>query len=154
MSSLRLQDAVLLANQHPEISFGQVQQFIRLASRLKDDIRLAQPSFVPAVNPPDVLPPTISTFLRDSCSISVACVEACWNTLKMTIWHEEQSLDSLLNDFAANGHSLGLCMYIVFHSTHFLPHYYAVTYQMLVLCILPNIRAPTQTVPVSEPGSC
>ena len=110
MSSLRMQDAVLLTNQHPELSFGQVQQFICLASRLKDDILLAQPSYVLALDPPDVLPPTISTFLKNSCSISVACVEACCDTLKPTIWHDAQRLeDSLIYDFSVHGHSLRLC---------------------------------------------
>jgi hypothetical protein len=101
MSSLRLQDTILLTEQHPELSFSQVQQFISLASRLKDDILLAQPSSVLAFDPPDVLPPTVSTFLQNSCGISMACVEACWDTLKPTIWHDTQSLeDSLIHDFA------------------------------------------------------
>jgi hypothetical protein len=116
MSSLRLQDAVLLTGQHPELSFGQVQQFICLASRLKDDILLAQPSSVLALNPPDVLPPTISAFLKNSCHISAACVEASWDTLKTTIWNDAQSLeDSLINDFAVHGHSLGICTFM-FHA--------------------------------------
>jgi hypothetical protein len=113
MSSLRLQDSVLLTQQHPELSFGQVQQFICLASRLKDDILLAQPSSVLALNPPDVLPPTISAFLKNSCHISAACVEDSWDTLKTTIWNDAQRLDdSLINDFAAHGHSLGICMFM------------------------------------------
>jgi len=52
MSSLRLQDTVFLTEQHPELSFDQVQRFISLASRLKDDILLTQLSFVHASNPP------------------------------------------------------------------------------------------------------
>ncbi|KAF8219141.1 hypothetical protein L208DRAFT_1342983 [Tricholoma matsutake] len=96
MSSLRLQDIVLLAEQHPELSVSQVQQFISLASRLKDNILLAQPSSVLAFDPPDVLPPTVSTFLQNRCGISMACVEACWDTLKTTIWHHDaQSLEDI-----------------------------------------------------------
>ena len=107
MSSSRLQDAVLLTKQHPELSFGQVQQFICLASRLKDNILLTQPSSaVLALDPLHVLPPTISAFVKNSCNISAACVEACWDTLKMMIWHDAQRLeDSLIHDFAAHGHS-------------------------------------------------
>ena len=115
MSSLRLQDTILLADQHPELSFGQVQQFISF-SRLKDDILLTQPSSVLVLHPPDVLPLTVSTFLQNSCGISMACVEACWDTLKTTIWHDAQSLkDGLIHDFSAHGHSLGLCAFL-FHS--------------------------------------
>ncbi len=111
MSSLRLQDMLLLIEQHPELSFGQVQQFISLASRLKDDILLTQPSSVLVLDPPDVLPPSVSTFLQNSCAMSVYCVEACWNTLNSTIWNDEHTLeDSLIQDFAAHGHSLGLCV--------------------------------------------
>jgi hypothetical protein len=130
MSSLRLQDAVFLTEQHPELSFGQVQKFICLTSRLKDDILLAQPSSVLALDPPDVLPPTISTFLKNSCGISTACVEACWDTLKITICHDAQSLeDTLIHDFAAHGHSLGLCMFR-FHSNQVL--------SLLLCCYLPD----------------
>ena len=105
MSSLQLQDMVLLTEQNPELSFDQVQQFISLASRLKDDILLTQLVF----DPPDVLPPTVSTFLQlqKSCGISVDCVEACWNILKSTIWNDAHNLeDSLIRDFAAHSHSL------------------------------------------------
>ncbi|KAF8228357.1 hypothetical protein L208DRAFT_1291845 [Tricholoma matsutake] len=119
MSSLRLQDTILLAEQHPELSFGQVQQFISLASRLKDDILLAQPSSVLVFDPPDVLPPTVSTFLQNSCGISMACVEACWDTLKTMIWHDAQSLeDSLIHDFSVHGHSLGLFAHTLYPLQH------------------------------------
>jgi hypothetical protein len=112
MSSLRLQDVVHLTEQHPELSFGQVQQFISLASRLKDDILLVQPSSVLGLDPPDILPPTIGTFLQKSCGITMACVEACWNTLKTMIWHDAQSHEeSFVDGFAAHGHSLGLCAF-------------------------------------------
>ncbi|KAF8231666.1 hypothetical protein L208DRAFT_1162769, partial [Tricholoma matsutake] len=69
------------------LSFGQVQQFIALASKLKDDILLSQPSFVLMFDPPKFLPSTITTFLQKSCGISLACVEVCWEALKSTIWH-------------------------------------------------------------------
>ena len=55
MSLLRLQDTVLLTERYPELSLGQIQQFISLATKLKDDILLAQPSSVLALDPPDVL---------------------------------------------------------------------------------------------------
>ena len=43
MSSLNLQTVGALTDKYPELSFSQVQQFIALASKLKDDILLAQP---------------------------------------------------------------------------------------------------------------
>ena len=113
MSTLNLQDVVALSYNYPDLSFGQVQQFISLASKLKNDILLAQPLSVPAFNPPDILPPTITTFLQKSCGISVSCVDKCWEALKSTIWNDDhlQVEDSILvtQDFATHGHPLGLC---------------------------------------------
>ena len=108
--SLRLQDVVNLSQEYPQLSFNQVQQFILLASKLKDDILLAQPSSILAFDPPDILPPTITTFLQHACKISMDCVDTCWNTLKFTIWDDANGLDdSTIHDFAAHGYSLGLC---------------------------------------------
>jgi hypothetical protein len=120
MSSLRLQDTVFLTEQHPELSFDQVQWFISLASRLKDDILLTQPSSVLAFDPPDVLLPSVSTFLQNNCAISVDCVKACWEMLKSTIWIDAHSFeDSLIQDFVSYGHSLGLCMLLFLFLLYF-----------------------------------
>ena len=110
--SLRLQDVVNLSQEYPQLSFNQVHQFISLASKLKDDILLAQPSSILAFDPPEIIPPTITTFLQHACKLSSDCVEACWKTLKYTIWDDANGLqveDSTVHDFAAHGHSLGLC---------------------------------------------
>jgi hypothetical protein len=110
MSSLNLQDVAALSHKYPDLSFGQVKQFISLASKLKDDILLAQPSSVPKFHPPDILPPTITTFLQKSCGMSVSCADSCWEALKSTIWHDANHLeDSITQDFATHGHPLGLC---------------------------------------------
>jgi hypothetical protein len=110
--SLRLQDVVHLDQEYPQLSFNQVQQFILLASKLKDDILLAQPSStgILAFDPPDIISPTITMFLQHACQISADCVDACWNALKYTIWNDANDLeDSTIHDFEAHGHSLGLC---------------------------------------------
>ncbi|KAF8220162.1 hypothetical protein L208DRAFT_1163067, partial [Tricholoma matsutake] len=60
--------------------------FISLASRLKDDILLAQPLSIVVSDHPDVLPPTIIAFLQASCSISEDCINSCWEALKLTVW--------------------------------------------------------------------
>jgi hypothetical protein len=110
MSSLTLQDVVGLSQEYPQLSFSQVQQFVLLASKLKDDIILAQPSSILVFDPPEILPPTIATFLQHCCDISADCVDSCWHTLKSTVWHNTNSLeDSTIHDFAVHGHSLGLC---------------------------------------------
>ncbi|KAF8219074.1 hypothetical protein L208DRAFT_1155257, partial [Tricholoma matsutake] len=70
------------------LSLGKIQQFVQLASKLKDDILLAQPSSILAFDPPANLPPTVTIFLQNSCKISQACVEDCWEVLSSTIWHD------------------------------------------------------------------
>ena len=108
--SLRLQDVVTLSQEYPQLSFNQVHQFILLASKMKDDILLAQPSSILAIDPPDILPPTITTFLQHACDLSADCVDTCWKTLKYTIWDDANNLkDNTVQDFAVHGHSLGLC---------------------------------------------
>ena len=43
-------------------------------------------------------------------SISVSCVDSCWEALKSTIWNDANRLeDSITQDFATHGHPLGLC---------------------------------------------
>jgi hypothetical protein len=92
------------------LSLGKFQQFVVLAAKLKDDILLSQPTSVLVFDPPMILPPTVTTFLQNSCEISEPCVKACWEVLKSTIWHDAKNLeDSITADFAAHGHSLGLC---------------------------------------------
>ncbi|KAF8220740.1 hypothetical protein L208DRAFT_1332096 [Tricholoma matsutake] len=85
------------------LSLGKIQQFVLLAAKLKDDILLAQPTSVLVFDPPMILPPTVTTFLQNSCKISEPCVEACWEVLKSTIWHDGKNLeDSIIADFAAH----------------------------------------------------
>jgi hypothetical protein len=109
MSSLNLQDILPLSQRFP-VSLGKIQQFVLLASKLKDDILLVQQTSALAFDPPMILPPTVTTFLQNSCEISEPCVEECWEILKSTIWNDANNLeDSIIADFTAHGHSLGLC---------------------------------------------
>jgi hypothetical protein len=111
MSGLSLKDVLSLCERYPELSFTQVQQFIILASRLKNDILLAQPSSVQASDPPEILPPTIATFLQNSCEVSSTCIRHCWEALRSTIWHNADSVeDTTEQDFTTHGHPLGLCV--------------------------------------------
>lgn len=119
MSSLTLVDVMALSQQYPNLSLDTVQRFILLVSRLKNDILLAQPSSVDESDPPDVLPPTIMTFLQNSCSISEECVNSCWQMLKSTVWlrmkgEEPEDGHGVLEDFAKHGHSRGLCTSLLY----------------------------------------
>ncbi|KAF8232726.1 hypothetical protein L208DRAFT_1561138, partial [Tricholoma matsutake] len=93
------------------LSFAQVQCFIILASRLKNDILLAQPSSAWASDPPEILLPTIATFLQNSCEVSSTCIGHCWEALRSTIWHNVDSVEDMTEqDFTTHGHPFGLCV--------------------------------------------
>ncbi|KAF8060185.1 hypothetical protein FPV67DRAFT_1674149 [Lyophyllum atratum] len=106
MADISIKDISRLSEIHPRLTLHQVMQFVTLARSLKDDILLTQPAVIPASDPPEILPPSVKTFLEDSCKISEECVEDCWEVLRSTIWHgvgvnREQ-------DFVEHGHPRGL----------------------------------------------
>ena len=93
------------------LTLGQIFHFISLASCLKDDILLTHPAKLSATNLPDVLPPTITGFLGNSCDLPQAYVEQCWDILKHTIWDSAAiSCDHLDSAFTQHGHHSGLSM--------------------------------------------
>ncbi|KAF8225954.1 hypothetical protein L208DRAFT_1503394, partial [Tricholoma matsutake] len=120
MSSLKLEDVMVLSQQYPNLSFNTIQRFISLALRLKDDILLAQPLSIVVSDHPDVLPPTIVTFLQASCSISEDSINSCWEALKSTVWlHVNSEEDNaILDDFAKHGHSSHHPINLVFHTLY------------------------------------
>ena len=111
MSSISLQDIVGLNERHAGLSLGQIQKFILLASSLKNDILLSQPSFITASDAPKILPQTIIMFLKTSCEISEDCAKDCWATFGAKIWQEASALNEneINQDFMDNSHALGLC---------------------------------------------
>src|ERR1700734_3836075 len=110
MGNLDMQEIFTLNQKHSELSLQQIIKFITLAMKMKNDIILVQPTSVPASDPPDVLPPSITLFLQNSCGISETCVTNCWEALKSAIWYESDSFkDTSEGDFAEHGHPMGLC---------------------------------------------
>jgi hypothetical protein len=65
------------------LKWKQIVDFVTFASRLKDPILLAQPTGVSVTKAPDVLPPSVATFLGGSCNLTPSAVEHCWKILKM-----------------------------------------------------------------------
>lgn len=61
-------------------------RFISLASKLKNEILLAQPSTHPISKLPAFLPPSITTFLSRCCDISETMVDKCWEVLGPAVW--------------------------------------------------------------------
>ena len=116
MSDIALADLFSLVQRYPDLMLSQVIHFIgfKLACRLKNDIILTQPSTVPEMQPPDILPPSVKIFLQCSCGLSEDGVEMCWDLLKGMIWDGEGTTSSLGSDrtldglFRAHGNRLGL----------------------------------------------
>jgi hypothetical protein len=110
MGNLDMQEILALNRKHSKLSLQQIFKFITLATKMKNDIILVQPTSVPASDPPDVLLPSITQFLQNSCGISETCITSCWEALKAAVWYESNSFkDTSESDFAEHGHSMGLC---------------------------------------------
>lgn len=78
MSNIDLNVLACLTEYYPDLTLDTIFRYITLASKLKDDILLVQPAAVPPDIAPDNLPPSVSTFLENSCKISASCVSSCW----------------------------------------------------------------------------
>ncbi|KAJ7023008.1 hypothetical protein C8F04DRAFT_1271905 [Mycena alexandri] len=92
------------------LSLAQSLLFSRLLSVLKRDTVLPQPIDVPTDDAPDILPPTITTFIAAAVGISCEDVTYFWATMRFDIWalspqtlnEEEEEL------FQAHGWELGI----------------------------------------------
>jgi hypothetical protein len=92
-----------------QLTLGQIVHFVTLASRLKDDILLTQPAHISPLQPPDVLPPSITSFLSDCCGLSEDLVDSCWDVLKDMAWQESNVFkDHSEMACVEYGHSRGL----------------------------------------------
>ncbi|KAG1836767.1 hypothetical protein DFJ58DRAFT_846804 [Suillus subalutaceus] len=60
--------------------------FTTLATLLKNDVILVEPSLSPTSDPPFILSPAITAFLSAGCLISPAEVSGAWALLKNVIW--------------------------------------------------------------------
>ena len=60
--------------------------FIQYASRLKNEILLAQTSSHPPNVVPRFLPISVVGFLASSCALSEEEVERCWTVVKELVW--------------------------------------------------------------------
>ena len=63
--------------------------FVRLATRLKDEILMQQrPSYNPE-EPPDRLPEKVSEFQGYAVNIPDEYIEGCWNVFRQLVWHRD-----------------------------------------------------------------
>lgn len=91
-----------LLKKHPGLSgaigIEKATAFIRLASRLKDEILFKQrPSHDPS-KPPDELPQNVKNFLGNAAEIPDRYVQGCWEVFRDTVWQRDKNGDSLVAD--------------------------------------------------------
>ncbi|KAF8075908.1 hypothetical protein FPV67DRAFT_1649010 [Lyophyllum atratum] len=93
------------------LSITQLITFVRLASRLKNDIILCQPITISTISAPAILPPTVTDFLADSVGIPTKDVPHHWMQYRDEIWimgssHETHEEDE--QAFRVHGWKRGL----------------------------------------------
>jgi len=88
MSELSNLSQLLISSAQPPVTLEQLVKFVAFASRLKDDILLAQPAaFNLADNRRPVLPPSVQGFLSDACSIPLPSINIIWKVVFQTAWN-------------------------------------------------------------------
>ncbi|KAG2035814.1 hypothetical protein BDR03DRAFT_983454 [Suillus americanus] len=92
-------------------------RFVTLATLLKNDIILVEPSLSPTSDPPFVLSPAVTTFLSAGCSISPAEVNDAWSLLKDVIWSGGITVD-VGRLWETHGTQRGVAEYLLYPPSH------------------------------------
>jgi hypothetical protein len=94
------------------LTIGKILCFTSYASSLKHDILLSQPASQSESTPPDFLPPTVESFLSESCDIPAEFTKSCWEVFKETVWEESDAdREQKEMDFREHGHIHNLSKY-------------------------------------------
>lgn len=80
------------------IGIENAMSFIRLATRLKEEILFKQPPGHDPSEPPDELPQNVKDFIGSAAKIPDAYVQGCWDVFRGTIWQRDKDGDSLGED--------------------------------------------------------
>jgi hypothetical protein len=105
---------------HPvlkELNLLQLLQFIRLAAWVKNNILLCQPFSVSSECAPDVLPPSIASFLLEATNIPLEHIDSCWEVLKDDVWQFPSVKEVTQEDehaFVNYGWACRLCVYLFY----------------------------------------
>jgi hypothetical protein len=92
----------------PNLSIMGLFNFIYIAKRLRDDILLPQPAEEPEHNAPEILPPSVTRLLADSCNIEIEDVDVLWMELRHLIWDKQDfPRHNLAGTILKYGHGLG-----------------------------------------------
>ena len=72
------------------IGIENAMSFIRLATRLKEEILFKQPPGHNPSEPPDELPQNVKDFIGSAAKIPDAYVQGCWDVFRDTIWRRDK----------------------------------------------------------------
>ena len=100
------------------IGMEKAMVFVRLATRLKDEIISKQKPGQDPSQPPDMLPPNVSDFLGHTVQIPDEYVSGCWHAFRQTVWQRDVNGDSVGADaklFKEYGLQNLLCKWFIFY---------------------------------------
>jgi len=88
-----------LLKKHPGLSgvigIEKAMTFIRLTTRLKDEILFKQRPGHDPNEPPDELPENVKDFVGNAAEIPGAYVEGCWEVFRDTVWQRDKNGNSI-----------------------------------------------------------
>ncbi|THU84661.1 hypothetical protein K435DRAFT_586176, partial [Dendrothele bispora CBS 962.96] len=93
------------------ITIAQLISFVLLASKLKKEILLAQPSNTALDHAPEFLPSYMIAFLSSACSMSNEEVKECWKVIQEEVWSFDErvgSFEHCQKSFTKHGRVCGL----------------------------------------------
>jgi hypothetical protein len=93
------------------IGIEKAMKFIRLTTKLKDEITISQPPQYDPSSAPEELPRHVRQFLSLSVDMPDAFVDACWTAFCETIWNNDEELgaDKDNDSFRKHGLDHKLC---------------------------------------------
>ena len=77
------------------IGMEKAMTFVRLATRLKDEVLSKQKVGHDANDPPDLLPENVKEFLGSAIDLPDEYVNGCWTAFRQTIWQRDANGDSI-----------------------------------------------------------
>ena len=77
------------------IGMEKAMSFVRLATKLKDEILSKQKVGHDASEAPDILPENVKEFLGRAIDLPDEYVHGCWTAFRWTVWHRDVKGDSM-----------------------------------------------------------